>query len=159
MTYKRLEKCVLPNENGRKGEVCENFKHHPSPISDSGIELMRGEVEIPFELDFFYRRIGYGSFFQNSKDNSDRLLGAISSKQINLRQSYYKHDPDMGLYNSPISQSRYIFCELCEGTYLYTDEKAIGSQDAIYFFERKITNSLEDFSLCFNTGGRYFEYG
>ena len=52
-----------------------------------------------------------------------------------------------------------IFFELCEGTYLHIDKKAIGSQNAIYFFERKIANSLEDFLLRFNTEGHYFEYG
>ena len=39
------------------------------------------------------------------------------------------------------------------------DKKAIGSQNAIYFFERKIANSLEDFLLRFNTEGHYFERG
>jgi len=48
---------------------------------------------------------------------------------------------------------------LCEGTYLHIDKKAIGSQNAIYFFERKIANSLEDFLLRFNTEGHYFERG
>ena len=136
MIYKQLKKYVLPNENDRKKEI-----------------------EIPFELEFFYRHIGYGFFFQNNKDNSDRLLDAISFKQINLRQDYYKYDPDMELYNSSIFRNKYIFFELCEGTYLHIDKKAIGSQNAIYFFERKIANSLEDFLLRFNTEGHYFEYG
>ena len=136
MIYKQLKKYVLPNENDRKKEI-----------------------EIPFELEFFYRHIGYGFFFQNNKDNSDRLLDAISFKQINLRQDYYKYDPDMELYNSSIFRNKYIFFELCEGTYLHIDKKAIGSQNAIYFFERKIANSLEDFLLRFNTEGHYFERG
>ena len=86
MIYKQLKKYVLPNENDRKKEI-----------------------EIPFELEFFYRHIGYGFFFQNNKDNSDRLLDAISFKQINLRQDYYKYDPDMELYNSSIFRNKYIF--------------------------------------------------
>ena len=64
----------------------------------------------------------------------------------------------MELYNSSIFRNKYIFFELCEGTYLHIDKKAIGSQNAIYFFERKIANSLEIFLLCFNTEGHYFEY-
>lgn len=65
----------------------------------------------------------------------------------------------MELYNSSIFRNKYIFFELCEGTYLHIDKKAIGGQNAIYFFERKIVNSLEDFLLRFNTEGHYFEYG
>lgn len=159
MIYKQLKKYVLPNENDRKKEIYKNFKHHFFPISDSEIELVKKEIEIPFELEFFYRHIGYGFFFQNNKDNSDRLLDAISFKQINLRQDYYKYDPDMELYNSSIFRNKYIFFELCEGTYLHIDKKAIGSQNAIYFFERKIANSLEDFLLRFNKEGHYFERG
>ena len=82
MIYKQLKKYVLPNENDRKKEIYKNFKHHFFPISDSEVELVKKEIEIPFELDFFYRHIGYGFFFQNNKDNSDRLLDAISFKQI-----------------------------------------------------------------------------
>ena len=109
MIYKQLKKYVLPNENDRKKEIYKNFKHHFLPISDSEIELVKKEIEIPFELEFFYRHIGYGFFFQNNKDNSDRLLDAISFKQINLRQDYYKYDPDMELYNSSIFRNKYIF--------------------------------------------------
>ena len=98
---------------------------------------MKKEIEIPFRVGFFYRHIGYGFFFQNNKDNSDRLLDAISFKQINLRQDYYKYDPDMELYNSSIFRNKYIFFELCEGTYLHIDKKAIGGQNAIYFFRKK----------------------
>ena len=46
---------------------------------------------------------------QNKKDNCDRLLDVISFKQINLRQDYYKYDPDMELYNSSIFRNKYIF--------------------------------------------------
>ena len=46
-----------------------------------------------------------------------------------------------------------------ENELLNIDKKATGSQNAIYFFERKIANSLEDFLLRFNTEGHYFEYG
>ena len=90
MIYKQLKKYVLPNENDREKEIYKNFKHHFFPISDSEIELVKKEIEIPFELEFFYRHIGYGFFFQNKKDNCDRLLDVISFKQINLRQDYYR---------------------------------------------------------------------
>ena len=63
MIYKQLKKYVLPNENDRKKEIYKNFKHHFFPISDSEIELVKKEIEIPFELEFFYRHIGYGFFF------------------------------------------------------------------------------------------------
>ena len=109
MIYMQLQKYVLPNENDREKEIYKNFKHHFFPISDSEIELVKKEIEIPFELEFFYRHIGNGFFFQNKKHNCDRLLDVISFKQINLRQDYYKYDPDMELYNSSIFRNKYIF--------------------------------------------------
>lgn len=61
MIYMQLKKYVLPNENDREKEIYKNFKHHFFPISNSEIELVK--KEIPFELEFFYRHIGYGFFF------------------------------------------------------------------------------------------------
>ena len=96
-------------------------------------------------------------FFQKDKNYFDRLLDVISLKKINLRQDYYQFDPDLELYDSPNYNDKLIFFELSEGTYLLIEKVEDNKKNAIYFFNKKIADSLEEFLVRFDKEGHYFE--
>ena len=152
-----LKKYIIPNEKESENKEYEHLKHHFFPLSNNEINLVNREIEIPLELKIFYTDIGYGFFFQKDKNYFDRLLDVISFKKINLRQDYYQFDPDLELYDSPNYNDKLIFFELSEGTYLLIERVEDNKKNAIYFFNKKIADSLEEFLVRFYKEGHYFE--
>lgn len=152
-----LKKYVLPDEKASDKEEYKHLKHHFFPLSNPEIEMVNREIEIPIELKKFYKTIGYGFLFQKDKDYFDRILDVISFKNINLRQDCYEYDPDLELYNSPNYSDKLIFFELSEGSYLLIEKTADNEKNAVYFFNEKIANSLQEFLMRFDYEGHYFE--
>lgn len=100
--------------------------------------------QIPKELKQFYLEIGYGFFWQNDKRSFDRLLSPLQLAQINLREDFYEFDPDLEIYDE---EDRLIFFEANEGLYLTILKNEVNDKNAIYFFDEKVANSLEEFLI------------
>lgn len=156
MRFDALKKYILPHESYSSKEEYRSLKHHLYPLCEEEIESVVCEIRIPSELYYFYHLIGYGFFFQDNNDYFDRLIDARNFKMINLREEYYQFDPDLEIYQSPSYSDKLIFFELSEGTYLLIDKVAVNNKNAIYYFNQKIAESLEEFLDRFDEEGHYF---
>ncbi|HLV91997.1 MAG TPA: SMI1/KNR4 family protein [Aequorivita sp.] len=132
-------------------------KHYFYYVENSHIKDVKEMINIPHELLDFWTQIGYGFFHKHEDYSFNRLLGPESFKIINLRQEIYAHDPDLELYDSEEYQNKLIFFEVNEGVYLLIDKEAKDGKNAIYYFDDRIADSLEEFLLRFDKEGHYFE--
>lgn len=152
-----LKKYVLPSTDESIRQEYEGFKHMLFSSSEEIIEKCDLELTIPLELKQFYLEIGYGFFYHKNDYSNDTLLNPNSFKIINNREEYYKEDPELELYEETEYQDKLIFFEVNEGIYLLITKEAINGKNAIYFFDKKIANSLEEFLIRFDEEGHYFE--
>ena len=150
-----LKEFVLPNEKESNNPIYENYKHILFPLSENKIEKINAIFSIPFELKSFYEEIGYG-FFYHSGNSFNRLLDPFSFKQINLREDFYEFDPDLELYEKYYKENKLIFFEVVEGVYLLIDKEDKDAKNSIYYFSKKIADSLVEFLIRFNEDERYF---
>lgn len=157
MDLKFLTPYIIPNESQSSNEEYQEYKHHFFPLDNDEITLIEKEILVPTELREFYLTVGYGFFFPQDDSSFDRLLDVISYKKINLRQNYYEFDPDLDLYSHSKYDDRLIFFEVNEGVYLLIAKEAIEGKNAIYYFDEKIADSLEEFLIRFDQEGHYFE--
>ncbi len=152
-----LKKFMLPNEEARNDFIYKSYKHILFPLKEDDINKIGSTLAIPSELKLFYHKIGYGFFFQEHS-SFDRLLDPYSFKQINLREDFYKFDPELELYEKYyILKNKLIFFEINEGVYLLISREDRNGQNAIYYFDKKIADSLEEFLIRFDQEGHYFE--
>ncbi len=157
MNLEFLKKYILPSETHSSNEEYKELKHHFFRLGNDEIVLVEDEIKIPKELKEFFVTIGYGFFFHQNKSSFDRLLDVISFKKVNLRQDYYEFDPDLELYSHNKYQDKLIFFEVNEGVYLLIDKEATDGKNAIYYFDQKIADSLEEFLIKFDREEYYFE--
>lgn len=153
MAFKDFNIYISSEREKRKG-----LKHSFYPLSLKEIEEANILLKIPKELKIFYSIIGYGYMYNTDDSFSiDRLLSPNEFVKINLRQDYYEFDPTLEYFNLPIYQTKLIFFEVVEGNYLLIDKKDINGKNAIYYFDEKIANSLDEFLDKFDKEGHYFE--
>lgn len=157
MNLEFLKKYILPSEAHSSNEEYTELKHHFFRLGNNEIILVEDEIKIPKELKEFFVAIGYGFFFHQDNSSFDRLLDVISFKKVNLRQDYYEFDPDLDLYSHNKYQDKLIFFEVNEGVYLLINKHDINGRNAIYYFDKKIADSLEEFLIKFDREGHYFE--
>lgn len=157
MSLNFINEYILPNELESSNKKYKSLKHHFFRLKTKEINKVNNEIEIPKELKGFYTEIGYGFFFQQDDSSFDRLLDVISFKKINLRQDYYEFDPDLDLYNHSKYDNKLIFFEISEGVYLLIDKEAKDGKNSIYYFNKKIADSLQEFLTRFDKEGYYFE--
>jgi antitoxin YxxD len=124
-------------------------KHSLYAIRPNSINQVEVAIKIPNELKKFYQEIGYG-FFHNSKGSINRLLSPLQLKQLNLREDFYEFDPELDSYEERYSGLKMLFFEINEGIYLAIDKEDSNERNAIYFFDKKISDSLENFLIQFD---------
>jgi hypothetical protein len=133
-----------------------DLKHNFYKVKETDIFFVNNLIGLPYELKLFYENIGYGFFYQKTY-SSNRILSPMQIKQINLREDFYEYDPDLELYDENSYKNKIIFFEVNEGVYLLIDKTDIEGKNAIYYFDEKIADSLEEFLLRFDNEGHYFE--
>ena len=104
--------------------------------------------ELPKELKEFYQEIGYGFFHRNS-GSFNRLLSPLQVSQINMREDFYEADPDLDIFDELYNKEKLLFFEINEGVYLAIDKKEEDKKNAVWLFDKKISNSLENFIVEF----------
>jgi antitoxin YxxD len=149
-----LSKYVFENPQGIDHKT---VKHSLIKLNKSDITCIEEYITIPHELKEFWLQIGYGFFHNKSEYSFDRLLDPYSFKIINLRQDYYEFDPDLELYSHEDYKDKLIFLEINEGVCLLIDKVATDGKNAVYYFDKKIADSLEDFVKRFDNEVHYFE--
>ena len=148
--FQFLEKFIVPEEAGSAKAPYHNFKHHLFPLNEGSIAAVDEVSKIPLELKEFYRKIGYGFFFKQQKDAFNRLLDPESFRLINLKEDYYENDPDLEIYGRLYQGTKLLFFEIIEGRYLAIDVLSKDNKNAIFYFGRMISDSLEGFLQAFD---------
>lgn len=149
--FRFLEAYKVSNAQQNSG-----LKHNFYTVDTNSVEIAEQKLkfQIPPELKQFYIEIGYGFFWQNDKRSFDRLLSPLQLAQINLREDFYEFDPDLDIYDE---QDRLIFFEVNEGLYLTILKDDISGKNGIYFFDKKITSSLEEFVIELDKNHNFIE--
>ena len=124
-----------------------NLDHIFYPIENTNIRIAEEELgfSLPQELAVFFEKVGYGFFWQQNKDSFDRLLSPQQIAQINLKKDFYESDPDLEVYDDIYNEDKLLFFEVNEGLYLAIDKNSTNGKNAIYYFEKKIFDSFDDF--------------
>ena len=130
-------------------------RHSFYRIQDGHLSMARQKISIPNEIAIFFKEIGYGFFHNDDANSFDRILSPLQLKQLNLREDFYQFDPDLELYES--YPDKLMFLEINEGVYLLIDKEDKEGKNAIYYFDKKIADSLEEFLIRFDKEGHYFE--
>lgn len=120
-------------------------------------DLIKAEDRLGFrfpkELREFYLEIGYG-FIRGNKSAINRFLDPATIADITLREDIYEFDPDLDdIYED---EDRLVFYEVNEGVYLTLDLNDT-DKSPVFFFDKKIADSIEGFIKKVDQNDRYFE--
>ena len=151
MKYDFLYKYIVEKESQIR------LRHTFYKVDDNIIQQINATIKIPLELKEFYQLIGHGFMFDIIDGSIDKFLDPIEFKRINLHEDYYEFDPTLELFSLPMYEDKLIFFEVNEGVYLLIDKQDIKEKNAIYYFDKKIANSLEEFLIRFDKEAYYFE--
>jgi hypothetical protein len=115
-------------------------------VEDEDIALAEKKLGflLPKELVSFYNEIGYG-FMNKGNGAFNRLVDPYSLAQIALKEDFYEGDPDLEVYDDLYNNDKLLFLEVNEGIYLAIDKADEACKNKIYYFDKKIFDSLEDF--------------
>ena len=149
--FEFLKKYLInPKEDNQEN------KHSLYKVSSISISKTKDKIDIPFELEKFYEEIGYGSF-HNNQSSFNKLFSPLQMAQINLREDFYKFDPDLELYEEKEYNDKLIFFEINEGVYMLIKKDEEGNKNSIWYFDEKVADSLQDFLIKFDKNPTYFE--
>lgn len=134
-----FKKYIVDSKNDDK-----TTKHSFYVVSEDKIQLAETKLalKLPSELRRFYTLVGYGFFFNIEKNHFNRLLSPLQVAQINLREDFYEFDPDLEIYDET---DKLIFFEVNEGIFLTISKETISGKNAVYYFDKQISSSLEKF--------------
>jgi hypothetical protein len=142
-------------------EEDENKKHIFFPVQNHEIAELEKKIRFPAELKHFYQKIGYGIMFQNSNKSFMGLLHPRQVYNIYSRNGDYKKDYSLDVYECLYLKTKAVFFSLAHVMdphilsgaieYLAIDlNDSIHTQNSIFYFDKKISDSLEEFLLAFD---------
>lgn len=132
-------------------DVESQKRHYLYSLEKDEIEKVDKEFPLPLELKQFYYKIGYGFFHKHNTNSAfNRLMDPQSCMDINLKLDIYEFDPELDSYLERYSGTKLLFFEVNEGIYLAIDKIDNNGSNAIYLFDKKISNSLEEFLKMFD---------
>lgn len=151
MNFEFLKKYVVDKNSKIR------LRHTFYNVDKEIIQRVDNIITIPSELKNFYQKIGYGVMLDIVDGSIDRFLDPIEFKKINLHEDYYQFDPTLEHFSLPMYKDKLIFFEVNEGVYLLINKQDMNGKNAIYYFDEKIADSLEEFLQKFDKEPYYFE--
>jgi hypothetical protein len=133
-----------------KDTTNNDLEHVFYKVEENNIDTAEKKLgfRLPKELASFYREIGYG-FMNKGNGSFNRLVDPLSLVQIFLKEDFYEGDPDLEVYDDIYNNDKLLFFEVNEGTYLAIDKIDEGGKNKIYYFDKKVFDSLEEFITAF----------
>lgn len=121
-------------------------KHVFFPVSQEEIqetEELLGRA-LPDELKKFYQEIGYGFLCVGAGSNVNRIMSAIEMADFVLGINDYEDDIRKDYYNDP---HKLAFFEVSIETFIVLDlaQENSSGQCPVYYFDKKVAESIEDF--------------
>lgn len=125
-----------------------NNKHVFLKVSES--EIVETEeklgIELPTELKKFYNEIGYGFLNCGKGSNINRVISPIEIYDFYTGINDYKDDIRREYYTN---SDRLIFFEVSANTFITIDTSEVNDkgESPIYYFDKKVSESLYDFFI------------
>ena len=135
------------------------FPHHfytPHPVY---MEKALAAIDpFPKELKCFYEEIGYG-FMHRKSEKINRLFDPVSLMMINLLQEDFKYNKEIreevAHYNI---EKQLLFFQSGSGKYVVIDRTDNNGENAIYYRNHKLTDSLYEFICTYHKNKDWLEY-
>ncbi|MFB5674198.1 SMI1/KNR4 family protein [Paenibacillus terreus] len=152
--FELLKKYVFEDPEGE--EVWEN-KHAFFKIDDGEIEETEKILgrKLPLELRAFYEDIGYGFLCVGVGSNVNRVISAIEIADFVEGINDYEDDPRREYYKDP---SKIVFFEVSADSFIVLDlkqENVLG-QCPLYYFDKRIANTIEEFIIKMDQEPNYY---
>jgi len=149
-----MEKFSLFKEYIVDGQQSNNEKRHIFyKVDNKQIESAEARMKnkFPSELKEFYIEIGYGFLCKNDKTHTNRIMDPSDIADFYCGDEVYNY-VDRDLYDS----NEIIFFDLGgEGDFL-TIKSDKNDNSAVYYFGRKIADSLKEFLINMNLNTNYY---
>lgn len=153
--FKQWEKYVFDEKDPRR----QNSRHTFFKVSDKEIAEAEERIgrKFPNELKEFYKQIGYGFMCREDRTMFDRLLDPDTVASFRLCEDIYEGDPTCADYDD---EDKLVFFEVDEETFITMDLTSTNAngQSPVYYFEQKISDSLEEFLYKMDEKTDYYLY-
>lgn len=136
--------------------VWEN-KHAFFSIDEGEIEETEEILgrRLPLELKSFYENIGYGFFGIGVGSKVNRVISAIEIADFVKGINDYDNDPRREDYNDP---RKMVFFEVSSDDFIVIDlgQENLNGQCPLYYFDKRIADSIEDFIVKMDQDPNYY---
>lgn len=134
-----------------------NNKHVFFKVDESEIMDLEDKLQkrLPIELKNFYKEIGYGFINCGKGTNTNRIISPIEIYDFYAGINDYENDIRREYYKD---SNMIIFFEVSADTFITIDINEINDQgeSPIYYFNKKISNSLYDFIKSMDVENNFY---
>lgn len=138
-------------------QIKTNIDNSFFPVIEKEIMNVEKELDLKFpkELIHFYLEVGYG-FINGSEYNINRMMDPYSVRDFRLRVNDFEFYPDIEIYDE-FENNKLIFFEANETALMSIELNGI-DRSAIFYYDVKIANSLEEFLTKIQENDKYYLY-
>lgn len=111
------------------------------------------DLKLPKELIHFYLEVGYG-FINGSEYNINRLMDPYSVRDFRLRVNDFEFYPDIEIFDK-YENNKLIFFEANETALMSIELNEI-DRSAVFYYDVKIADSLEEFLIKIQENDKYY---
>ncbi|MDA2314492.1 SMI1/KNR4 family protein [Bacillus cereus group sp. MYBK35-2] len=147
-----LKKYVVADRSVRSKQKPIFYPIYQEEIDEAESLL---QMELPKELQRFYREIGCGFLKSDKRMFFNRFMDPISVADFRLRQDIYEYNPNLDGVDDDESLVFFEATELNFLTIKFKEENELG-QCPIYSEDEKIADSLEEFLIKMDENPDYY---
>ncbi|MBY0185057.1 SMI1/KNR4 family protein [Bacillus altitudinis] len=139
----------------RYEQIKSNRENSFFPVIEKEIMNVEKELDLklPKELIHFYLEVGYG-FINGSEYNINRLMDPYSVRDFRLRVNDFEFYPDIEIFDK-YENNKLIFFEANETALMSIELNEI-DRSAVFYYDVKIADSLEEFLIKIQENDKYY---
>ncbi|MEK4847898.1 SMI1/KNR4 family protein [Bacillus sp. FSL W8-0183] len=139
----------------RYEQIKSNKENSFFPVIEKEIMNVEKELDLklPKELIHFYLEVGYG-FIYGSEYNINRMMDPYSVRDFRLRVNDFEFYPDIEIFDK-YENNKLIFFEANETALMSIELNEI-DRSAVFYYDVKIADSLEEFLIKIQENDKYY---
>lgn len=139
----------------RYEQIKSNRENSFFPVIEKEIMNVEKELDLklPKELIHFYLEVGYG-FINGSEYNINRMMDPYSVRDFRLRVNDFEFYPDIEIFDK-YENNKLIFFEANETALMSIELNEI-DRSAVFYYDVKIADSLEEFLIKIQENDKYY---
>ncbi|MFI8623179.1 SMI1/KNR4 family protein [Bacillus altitudinis] len=139
----------------RYEQIKSNKENSFFPVIEKEIMNVEKELDLklPKELIHFYLEVGYG-FINGSEYNINRMMDPYSVRDFRLRVNDFEFYPDIEIFDK-YENNKLIFFEANETALMSIELNEI-DRSAVFYYDVKIADSLEEFLIKIQENDKYY---